>query len=95
MAVAVIQTHWPNGFFWTDKGFEYPLMWGIYVLNLFAVPALALTGHCPTYDARLRGEHSQPETRRIAARTTRIIRGDTQRRPIAVPTAAPTKLPIA
>ena len=32
MAVAVIQTHWPNGFFWTDKGFEYPLMWGIVAL---------------------------------------------------------------
>ena len=29
MATAVVQTHWPNGFFWTDKGFEYPLMWGI------------------------------------------------------------------
>ena len=21
-----------NGFFWTDKGFEYPLMWGIVAL---------------------------------------------------------------
>jgi putative oxidoreductase len=29
MTVAVFQTHWPNGFFWTAKGFEYPLMWGI------------------------------------------------------------------
>jgi putative oxidoreductase len=32
MAVAIIQVHWPNGFFWTDKGFEYPLMWGIVAL---------------------------------------------------------------
>lgn len=32
MAVAVTQIHWPNGFFWTDKGFEYPLMWGIVAL---------------------------------------------------------------
>lgn len=32
MAVAVVQVHWPNGFFWTDKGFEYPLMWGIVAL---------------------------------------------------------------
>jgi putative oxidoreductase len=22
----------PNGFFWTNKGFEYPLMWGIAAL---------------------------------------------------------------
>ena len=32
MAVAVVQVHWPNGFFWTDKGFEYPLLWGIVAL---------------------------------------------------------------
>jgi putative oxidoreductase len=32
MAVAVTRIHWPNGFFWTDKGFEYPLMWGIVAL---------------------------------------------------------------
>jgi putative oxidoreductase len=32
MMVAVFSTHLPNGFFWTDKGFEYPLMWGIAAL---------------------------------------------------------------
>lgn len=32
MAVAVVQTHWPNGFFWTAGGFEYPLMWGVVAL---------------------------------------------------------------
>lgn len=32
MAVAVIETHWPKGFFWTSGGFEYPLMWGIVAL---------------------------------------------------------------
>ena len=32
MAVAVFQVHLPNGFFWTDKGFEYPLLWGIVAL---------------------------------------------------------------
>lgn len=32
MAVAVIETHWPNGLFWTNKGFEYPLMWGVVAL---------------------------------------------------------------
>jgi putative oxidoreductase len=24
-----ILTHFPQGFFWTDGGFEYPLMWGV------------------------------------------------------------------
>lgn len=32
MAVAVFQQHWPNGFFWTNKGFEYPLLWGVVAL---------------------------------------------------------------
>jgi putative oxidoreductase len=32
MAVAVVEIHWPNGIFWTDKGFEYPLMWGVLAL---------------------------------------------------------------
>ncbi|WP_018261671.1 DoxX family protein [Methylobacterium sp. WSM2598] len=32
MMVAVFSAHLPNGFFWTDKGFEYPLMWGIAAL---------------------------------------------------------------
>ncbi len=29
MAVAVFQVHLGNGFFWTNGGFEYPLMWGL------------------------------------------------------------------
>ncbi len=28
MATAVVQAHWPNRFFWTNKGFEYPLTAG-------------------------------------------------------------------
>jgi putative oxidoreductase len=32
MMVAVFSTHLPNGFFWTERGFEYPLMWGIAAL---------------------------------------------------------------
>jgi putative oxidoreductase len=32
MMVAVFAAHMPNGFFWTNKGFEYPLMWGIAAL---------------------------------------------------------------
>jgi putative oxidoreductase len=33
MAVAVLQVHLPNGFFWTDGGFEYPLLWGLLALS--------------------------------------------------------------
>jgi len=29
MAVAVLTVHVHNGFFWTDLGYEYPLLWGI------------------------------------------------------------------
>ena len=29
MAVAVVSVHLPAGFFWTDGGYEYPLLWGI------------------------------------------------------------------
>lgn len=32
MAVAAVKVHLPAGFFWTDGGFEYPLMWGIMAL---------------------------------------------------------------
>ncbi|MFO1152702.1 MAG: DoxX family protein [Rhodospirillales bacterium] len=32
MAVAVVQAHWPKGFFWTSGGFEYPLLWGVVAL---------------------------------------------------------------
>jgi len=27
MAVATFFVHWPNGYFWTDKGWEYPAFW--------------------------------------------------------------------
>lgn len=33
MAVAVVKVHLPAGFFWTDGGYEYPLMWGIVALS--------------------------------------------------------------
>jgi len=36
MAVAVISVHLPIGFFWTNGGFEYPLLWGILALS-FAI----------------------------------------------------------
>ena len=29
MAVAVIEVRWSNGFFWTENGFEYPLLWAL------------------------------------------------------------------
>jgi putative oxidoreductase len=34
MAVAVVHVHLANGFFWTARGFEYPLMWGVLALAL-------------------------------------------------------------
>jgi putative oxidoreductase len=33
MTVAVIQVHLPYGFFWTEGGYEYPLLWGILALS--------------------------------------------------------------
>ena len=33
MAVAVFHVHLGNGFFWTDEGYEYPLMWGVLALS--------------------------------------------------------------
>jgi putative oxidoreductase len=33
MAVAIIQVHLPAGFFWTDGGYECPLLWGIVALS--------------------------------------------------------------
>jgi putative oxidoreductase len=32
MAGAALTVHVPAGFFWTDGGFEYPLMWGLIAL---------------------------------------------------------------
>lgn len=34
MAVA-ISVHVPNGFFWTEGGIEYPLMWGLLAAAIF------------------------------------------------------------
>jgi len=34
MAVAVLAVHLPNGFFWTVKGYEYPLLWGLLALAI-------------------------------------------------------------
>jgi putative oxidoreductase len=34
MGVA-LSTHVPNGFFWTEGGVEYPLMWGLMALAIF------------------------------------------------------------
>lgn len=31
MANAVVY-HWPNGFMWSDRGWEYPAMWGVVAL---------------------------------------------------------------
>lgn len=43
--------HGPNGFFWPDGGFEYPLFWGIVALSF------AIRGGGPySLDARLRRE---------------------------------------
>ncbi|MBF0562288.1 MAG: DoxX family protein [Alphaproteobacteria bacterium] len=33
MTVAAIQVHLGNGFFWTQGGFEYPLLWGVVALS--------------------------------------------------------------
>lgn len=34
MAFAVVVVHLPAGYFWTDGGYEYPLMWGIVALSI-------------------------------------------------------------
>ena len=34
MAVAAFKVHLANGFFWTNGGYEYPLLWGIIALAL-------------------------------------------------------------
>jgi putative oxidoreductase len=33
MAVALVHVHLPKGFFWTEGGYEYPLLWGIVALS--------------------------------------------------------------
>lgn len=32
MAGAILTVHLPAGYFWTDGGYEYPLMWGVVAL---------------------------------------------------------------
>lgn len=34
MAVAVFAVHLPNGFFWGNGGYEYPLLWGLMALAI-------------------------------------------------------------
>ncbi len=34
MAVAVFAVHLPNGFFWFQGGYEYPLLWGLVALAI-------------------------------------------------------------
>lgn len=34
MAVAVFSVHLGNGFFWTNGGYEYPLLWGLIALAI-------------------------------------------------------------
>ena len=33
--VATFFAHWPNGFFWTKGGYEYPLLWCILCIVIF------------------------------------------------------------
>lgn len=33
MVSAVIEVRWANGFFWTDRGFELPLLWALLALS--------------------------------------------------------------
>jgi putative oxidoreductase len=51
MAVAVAGVHWSNGFFLSDKGFEYP-----YALLCMAVTLLILGGGKVSVDAKLPGK---------------------------------------
>jgi putative oxidoreductase len=48
MANAVL-FHWPAGFFWSDGGIEYPLLWGVAALY-FAIKgggAFSVDGRLP------------------------------------------------
>ncbi len=35
MTVIVFVILWPNGYFWTNRGFEYALLWGLLALACF------------------------------------------------------------
>ncbi len=34
MTVAILTVHLPNGFFWGQSGYEYPLLWGLIALAI-------------------------------------------------------------
>ncbi len=34
MTVAILTVHLPNGFFWRQSGYEYPLLWGLVALAI-------------------------------------------------------------
>ncbi len=34
MTVAILTVHLPNGFFWNQSGYEYPLLWGLIALAI-------------------------------------------------------------
>jgi putative oxidoreductase len=34
MAVAAFHVHWPYGFLWINRGYEYPLFWGLVALAI-------------------------------------------------------------
>src|SRR5690606_29515133 len=48
LAVA-LSTHLPNGFFWTNGGYEYPLLWAVVAFGIFLRGGDGLS-----LDARLR-----------------------------------------
>lgn len=35
MLVAAFAVHWPNGFGWTNGGWEYPIFWAVVLLTIF------------------------------------------------------------
>ena len=48
MAVAAFHVHWGNGFLWIQKGYEYPLFWGLVCI------AIAIRGGGPmSLDAKM------------------------------------------
>lgn len=49
MAVATFHVHWPNGYFWSDGGWEYPAFW------MLAAIALVIRGGGPLSLDRLLG----------------------------------------
>ena len=33
MAVSVVEVRWANGFFWTENGYELPLLWALFAFS--------------------------------------------------------------